>query len=250
MHGKKIQEVWGTRTHYERPTDQVATSPNLSAQAGRHRSPALHTRSQDPQGQGCFSSRSTSSCQAKDRRTDLRRCPKPSWYYTSSFASAQSCLFLGSLEPGAFGFWASAFSCCPRVAVARFLLPRSAAPLQVLGMKWTCRRFWVSFCRRWTGRIRGPGRGPAPNPPSTCWNCTTASTTTAAPRRRPTSSGASGTKVRRLSLFGFWWILQIFFSTACTHNLSLSHSFWKLSLKQQKHTKSTKPDTNYKFSIS
>ncbi len=54
MHGKKIQEVWGTRTHYERPTDQVATSPNLSAQAGRHRSPALHTRSQDPQGQGCF----------------------------------------------------------------------------------------------------------------------------------------------------------------------------------------------------
>ncbi len=104
MHGKKIQEVWGTRTHYERPTDQVATSPNLSAQAGRHRSPALHTRSQDPQGRGCFSSRSTSSCQAKDRRTDLRRCPKPSWYFTSSLASPSAVMPVSGLS-GAGCVW-------------------------------------------------------------------------------------------------------------------------------------------------
>ncbi len=43
----------------------------------------------------------------------------------------------------------------------------------------------------------------------------------------------------------FLLIAQLqFFSAAYTQNHHLSHSFWKLSLKQQKHTKSVKPYTN------
>lgn len=63
---RKCEEPSGPQ---QRPTDQVATSPNLSAQAGRQRSPALYTRSQDPQGRGCFSSRTTSTCQGRREKT-------------------------------------------------------------------------------------------------------------------------------------------------------------------------------------
>ncbi len=185
--------------------------------------------------------------QAVRPKTDGRTCAgvpnPPDISHHPSPLPAQSCLFSGLSGAGCVGSWASAFSCCPRVAVTRFLLPRSAAPLQVLWMKWTCRRFWVSFCRCWTGRIRGPGRGPAPNHPSTCWNCTTNSTTTTAPRRRPTSSGASGTKVRRLSLFCFWWIL-VFFICLHTKSLLVTQFLKAVTETAEAHTRSAKPDTN------
>lgn len=71
------------KPHYERPRQQVATSPKLSAQAGCQRSPALCARSQDQQGRDCFSSRTTSTCQSSGEKSssanaqDLCRCQKP-----------------------------------------------------------------------------------------------------------------------------------------------------------------------------
>lgn len=128
--------------HYERPREQVATSPKLSAQAACQRSPALCARSQDQQGRDCFSSSTTSTCQSSGEKSssanarDLRRCLNPGSYVPSphpysSYQNTQPWLVLGFPESGTCAPWAcGSSSCLPGVSVVLFHLPKSSSPCQ------------------------------------------------------------------------------------------------------------------------